>query len=177
MSSKSSKNVATHADALGKPTADYLRFRKTGVLSENGESEIVAQSIKSLLTEVNIGIDENWNKYFYWIAEWNGEVVGCCSLVHVDTVAIFHSLAVKKAYRHKGIGSELMEFRLLEAQVTGDEFAVLMTMFWNVNFYRKLRFETTSRKFLPTVLRNHPMIFDAAFRRSTPMIRDLRPGR
>ena len=177
MSSKSSNNVATYADAPGKPIMDCFRFRKTGVLSENGEAETLARSIKSLLTEVNIGIDENWNKYFYWIAEWNSEVVGCSSLVHVDTVAIFHSLAVKKAYRHRGIGSELMKLRLLDARATGDEIAVLMTMFWNVNFYRKLQFETTSRKSLPTVLRDHPMIFDAAFRRSTPMIRDLRPGR
>jgi N-acetylglutamate synthase-like GNAT family acetyltransferase len=160
-----------------KRIEDGFRFRKTGVLCENAEPEGLSRSIQSLLTEVKIGIDDNWNAYFYWIAEWNCELVGCSSLIHLDRVAIFHSLAVKKAYRHRGIGSRLTELRLQEARASGDEVVVLMTMFWNVNFYRKLRFETTSRKFLPNILKDHPMIFDVAFQRSTPMIQDLRLGR
>jgi N-acetylglutamate synthase-like GNAT family acetyltransferase len=171
-----SGKVATRVGTRAKPILDSIRFRKTDVLSENHEFDILAQSIKSLLTAVNIGIDENWDRYFYWTAEFNGELVGCSSLVHVDRVAIFHSLAVKKAYRHRGIGRELMKLRLREARASGDEVAVSMTMFWNVNFYRKFGFETTSRKFLPKVLIDHPMIFDAAFRRSTPMILDLTRG-
>jgi N-acetylglutamate synthase-like GNAT family acetyltransferase len=68
----------------------------------------------------------------------------------------------------------LQKLRLQEARTNGAEIVVLMTMFWNVNFYRKLGFETTSRKLLPEALKGHPMIYDPSLRRSTPMVLDLR---
>lgn len=143
-------------------------------MCEKTEPEALCRSIHSLLTEANIGIDEDWDSYSYWVALLSDELIGCISLVHAGRVAILHSLAVKKAHRHRGIGTELLKRQREEARTNGAEVAVLMTMFWNVNFCRKLGFETTSRKLLPDVLKGHPMIYDPSVRRCTPMILSLR---
>jgi N-acetylglutamate synthase-like GNAT family acetyltransferase len=149
---------------------DSIEFRRV----ENVSDGDCGESIRALLTEAKIGIGEDWNSYPYWTAFADGEVVGCASLVFVDSVCIFHSLAVRKLYRRMRIGSGLVERRIDESLERGATVALLMTMFWNVNFFRRFGFETTSRKLLPPAVAHEPLIFDPTFRKATPMIRMLR---
>jgi N-acetylglutamate synthase-like GNAT family acetyltransferase len=126
-----------------------------------------------LLISAKIGAEENLSADFVIEATDGSTLVGCCALDFVKNVTIVHNLAVEKPMRRKGIGRALVEYSVKIAALRHTELMVALTMFWNVNFFRKLGFSTTSRKMLPASLEGRPLIFDPALRRATPMVRKV----
>ncbi|MBZ5505827.1 MAG: GNAT family N-acetyltransferase [Acidobacteriia bacterium] len=129
--------------------------------------------IVRLLMDCRIGADEKWSADIVVEASRGNQLLGCCALDFVGRVAILHSLAIDRQTRRRGIGRALVERCVRLAGARQAHCVVALTMFWNVNFFRKCGFATTSRKLLPPSLANHPLVFDSAFRRATPMIRHI----
>jgi N-acetylglutamate synthase-like GNAT family acetyltransferase len=129
--------------------------------------------IVRLLMSARIGAAEDWSADRVTEATIGEDLVGCCAVDFVENVAILHSLAIEKPMRRRGIGRALVEGTVEIARARHAECIVALTMFWNVNFFRKCGFVTTSRKLLPGRLAGHPFIFDPAFRHATPMIRQI----
>lgn len=129
--------------------------------------------IVRLMMDCRIGADEKWSADVVVEASRGNQLLGCCALDFVERVAILHSLAIDRQTRRRGIGRALVEHCVRLAGEQQVHCVVALTMFWNVNFFRKCGFATTSRKLLPPCLANSPLVFDPAFRRATPMIRHI----
>jgi N-acetylglutamate synthase-like GNAT family acetyltransferase len=123
-----------------------------------------------LLMEARIGVDEGWTAEVIIQANQNERLLGCCALDFVGRMAVLHGLAVEKPMRRMGIGKKLVEYCIALAQERQAESVVTFTMFWNVNFFRKCGFHTTSRKLLPPMLKDNVLVCHPALRRATPMI-------
>ncbi len=129
--------------------------------------------LRRLLVEANIGVGERWSADVVVKAMLLHHIVGCCAIDFAHPASILHSLAVRKTERRKGIGRAMVERSVQIAREQGATVVIALTMFWNVSFFRKCGFETTSRKLLPECLAGNPLVFDSAFRRATPMRRQL----
>jgi len=126
-----------------------------------------------LLMSARIGAEKGWSADRVIEATTGKDLVGCCALDFVGNVVLLHSLVIDKPMRRRGIGWALVEEAVEIARARRVEYMVALTMFWNVNFFRKCSFVTTSRKLLPERLAGHPFIFDPVFRYATPMIRRI----
>jgi N-acetylglutamate synthase-like GNAT family acetyltransferase len=131
------------------------------------------QEIFDLLVSARIGVVDGWRADVVVRASLEKDLAGCCALDFAEGTSILHSLTVVKSKRRMGIGSALVDYCIEIARDRGAEDVVLLTMFWNVNFFRKNGFSTTSRSLLSRSLANNPLIYDPALRRATPMIRHL----
>lgn len=129
--------------------------------------------ILSFLLAAHIGVVAGWHADVVVRARPANQITGCCAVDFVEKAAILHSLAVEKSNRRLGIGSALVGLCVDTARSKGAADIVALTMFWNVNFFRKNGFSTTSRSLLPASLNNNPLIYDPVLRRATPMIRRL----
>ena len=129
--------------------------------------------IFDLLVSAHIGVAHDWRADVVARASLENHLAGCCALDFVEATSILHSLTVVKSKRRIGVGSALVEYCVEIASDRGAEDIALLTMFWNVNFFRKNGFSTTSRSLLPRSLANNPLIYDSVLRRATPMIRRL----
>jgi N-acetylglutamate synthase-like GNAT family acetyltransferase len=130
-------------------------------------------SIMQLLVDSRIGIDEEWSAEVIVQASRRGQLLGCCALDFVGRTAVLHGLAVHKPVRRMGIGRKLVAYCVALARKRQAESVLAFTMFWNVNFFRKCGFHTTSRKLLPPVLKDNVLVCHTALRRATPMIRRI----
>ncbi len=103
------------------------------------------------------------------VATLGNELVGCAGVEIAGDCAILHSVAVRKAWRGRGIGMQLVRRCLSQARKQRVTYFALTTMFWNVDFFRQCGFETISRKELPTELRSHRFFSLPRYRYTTPM--------
>lgn len=74
------------------------------------------------------------------MAEENGAVVGCARVILSENDAHIGRLAVKKAYRGKGVGSEICRFILDLCRARGIAHIWLGAQLHAVGFYEKLGF-------------------------------------
>jgi N-acetylglutamate synthase-like GNAT family acetyltransferase len=133
-----------------------------------------SRAVRALLSAAHIGGDNRLDATNLVVATNHDSVVGCAALQAFDRVAVLHSVAVEKRARRKGIGKRLVRACLASARRRNVRMVVLMTMFWNVNFFRRFGFRTVSRRALPDSLQRHPLIIDPVFRYCTPMVRRIR---
>lgn len=132
-----------------------------------------SKAVRLLLKRSRIGRDVAPPLSQLWTATLHNQVVGTAGLELIHPVAVLHSVAVEKQLRHRGIGLQLVTRCLEEAGRQGAETAALVTMFWNVNFFRRAGFESISRKELPWELRRHPLFSAAKYRYTIPMFLKL----
>jgi N-acetylglutamate synthase-like GNAT family acetyltransferase len=123
--------------------------------------------------EARIGVDEEWSAEVIFQASQDEQLIGCCALDFASRIAVLHGLAIYKPMRRLGIGKKLVESCIALAQERQAESVLAFTMFWNVDFFRKCGFYTTSRKVLPPALRDNVHVCHPALRRATPMIREF----
>jgi N-acetylglutamate synthase-like GNAT family acetyltransferase len=147
-----------------------LKVQPTNLKIAHPTAERVPQIVR-LLIDSRIGVDEDWSAQVLIEAAWDKRLAGCCALDFVERVAILHSLAIDKPMRRKGIGKALVERCVTLVASQQVCCIVALTMFWNVTFFRKCGFNTTSRKLLPACLANHPLVYHPVLQRATPMIR------
>lgn len=83
------------------------------------------------------------------VAQSEDKVVGCAGVQRFAAGSYLFGLAVERRYRRQGIGSALTCARVERARASGSPFAVVLAMFWNVRFFRRLGFALVRRSELP----------------------------
>ena len=84
----------------------------------------------------------------FWVCEEEGKRIGCASLHIVwEDLAEIKSLAVKKDYRGRGIGTLLVEACLREAKELGVKKVFVLT--YAQEFFSKFSFEEVEKSKLP----------------------------
>ena len=117
-----------------------------------------AEAIAALIRETGIGDirPASVRPSRFWVATDHGTVVGCASIDwHGRDVAVLSSCAVKKPYRHRGIGTAFVNLRLAEARKRRKRTAALCTMYYSFRHYKKLGFRTVPRAQLPDTVRDY----------------------
>jgi amino-acid N-acetyltransferase len=77
----------------------------------------------------------------FWVAEVDGEVVGCCCLeVYSRKIAEVRSLVVKQEMRRRGIGKQLVREAVAEARRRN--IAEILTVTGELDFFQNLGFHT-----------------------------------
>jgi amino-acid N-acetyltransferase len=130
------------------------------------------RSIRLLLSAAGIPIEGTLRRRECWVAIIDGRVIGCSRIEVVGDCGLLRSVAVEKGWRHKGVGSRLVNKSLLQIRSTGRTRIALVTMFWNVNFFRRFGFRTVSRKELDPTLQKVDLFSHPKYRFTTPMLLD-----
>ena len=77
----------------------------------------------------------------FWVAEMDGEVVGCCCLeIYSRKIAEVRSLVVREDRRRHGIGRGLVLTAVAEARARG--IAEILTVTGELQFFEELNFRT-----------------------------------
>jgi amino-acid N-acetyltransferase len=92
-------------------------------------------------------IYENLRDFWVWVEK--GRIVACCGLGVVGWQGLgeIKSLAVKKKFQKKGVGSELVNKCVEEA--ISLELSGVFALTFVPGFFKKLKFKAISRKKLP----------------------------
>jgi len=89
----------------------------------------------------------------YFVAEGNDQIFGCAAVRMFSNGGYLYGLAVRRDSQRLGIGAKLTLTRMDAIRNNGGDLAVVMAMFWNVGFFRKLGFESIRRDELPSTIR------------------------
>ncbi len=109
----------------------------------------------------------------YWIIRHRGKVIACAAMDNFRGSAIFTSLVVEREFRHRGIGSLLIEHRLNRARQKGAKYVALITMYYHFRFYKKRGFRTCPRTELPESLKGYPQFTAKRYMKCAVMFREL----
>jgi ribosomal protein S18 acetylase RimI-like enzyme len=77
-----------------------------------------------------------------------------------------YGLAVERRCQRLGVGSQLTRARIDRIRGSGATLAVVIAMFWNVGFFRKLGFTSVPRSALPFVVRRLADFRNPLYKRS-----------
>lgn len=84
----------------------------------------------------------------YWVYEKNKKIIGCCALhISWEDLAEVKALAVDAKYQRNGVGTELVQACLAEAQVLGAKKVFALT--YKPEFFKKLMFKQIKHDQLP----------------------------
>ena len=85
----------------------------------------------------------------YLVAVSPAGVIGCAAVRMFHGGGYLYGLAVQRECQRSGVGSALTLARVDRIRAVGASLAVVMAMFWNVGFFRKLGFTGVRRENLP----------------------------
>jgi len=85
----------------------------------------------------------------YLVAENRSGVVGCAAVRPFSGGGYLYGLAVERSCQRLGVGSRLTAARIERVRDSGDDLAIVMAMFWNVGFFRRLGFSSIRRDDVP----------------------------
>jgi N-acetylglutamate synthase-like GNAT family acetyltransferase len=133
------------------------------------------RDIGRLIREAKIGSGSQSSIPAYtWVAKVGNEIVGYAGLDLVgDRTAILHGIAVKREFRHQGIGSALINRRMEFARQRGISVFALVTMYYLFNFYKKRGFKTCPRGLLPDFLKNYPQFTAQRYKKCAVMVNGI----
>lgn len=84
----------------------------------------------------------------FWVCQAGRQVVGCCALQVIwHNLAEIRSLAVKKGWQNKGIGSSLIDAAVSEARQLGCKSIFALT--YMPTYFKRLGFRRISKRKLP----------------------------
>lgn len=89
----------------------------------------------------------------YLVAVDSQRVVACAAVRMFKGGGYLYGLAVERKSQRCGVGAALTRARMDLIRERGESLAVVLAMFWNVNFFRKLGFQTVRREELPAAVR------------------------
>jgi N-acetylglutamate synthase-like GNAT family acetyltransferase len=81
----------------------------------------------------------------YFVAMTERGIVGCAAVRKQEKRGYLYGLAVDKSWRKKGIGHALTQTRLDWLRDQDVASAFVMSMFWNIRFFRKHGFTLTNK--------------------------------
>jgi N-acetylglutamate synthase-like GNAT family acetyltransferase len=84
-----------------------------------------------------------------------------------------YGLAVQKSFHRNGAGRALTKARVDRVRDFGGSQAIALAMFWNINFFRKLGFDTVPRDSLSSAMRDLSDFRDVRYRRSAVVRKSL----
>jgi N-acetylglutamate synthase-like GNAT family acetyltransferase len=82
----------------------------------------------------------------YFVAESDGNIVGCAAARRRDGLGYLYGLVVDKPWRRKGVGHTLTQKRLDWLRNENVLFVFVMAMFWNVGFFKKHGFIVANKE-------------------------------
>ncbi len=106
-----------------------------------------------------IELDDEDAHAIHIIAEEQGVAVGCARVILSGTEAHIGRLAVKKAYRSKGIGSQICRFIINSCNEQGIQYIWLNSQLRAVPFYEKLGFVSQGNVFVEAGIKHVKMIY------------------
>ena len=99
---------------------------------------LISQNLDKLLPRSNEEISDLID--YFWVAEEEGEVIGCCCLeIYSKKIAEIRSVAVREDLRSHGIGADLVEEAVKEADSRG--IAQIMVVTSTPEFFDRLNFK------------------------------------
>jgi N-acetylglutamate synthase-like GNAT family acetyltransferase len=110
----------------------------------------------------------------YFVAIEDRRLVGCAAVRAVADGGYLYGLAVHSDYRRRRIGSALTVARLRRVRRGGGKLAIVLAMFWNVRFFKRLGFKLVRRDLLPRTYRRVADLRNPLYRRSAVLSHDLR---
>jgi N-acetylglutamate synthase-like GNAT family acetyltransferase len=113
----------------------------------------------------------------YFVAFEDQRLVGCAAVRPVGDGGYLYGLAVHSDYRRRRIGSALTVARLRRVRQRGGKVAIVLAMFWNVRFFKRLGFELIRRDGLPRIYRRITDLRDPLYRRSAVLSHGLKRRR
>lgn len=81
----------------------------------------------------------------YIVASIGGEIVGCIAARCVDGIGYIYGLVVAKQWRKMGIGHFLTQRCIEQVVRAGATKVYILSMFWNVRFFKKHGFALVAR--------------------------------
>lgn len=111
------------------------------------------QALINAFAKKNLMLPRSLNELYenlrdHWVVEQNGKVVGCAALhISWDDLAEIKSLAVAKNTQGKGMGKELIEACLSEAEKLGAKKVFALT--YKPDFFKKFGFKKINHAKLP----------------------------
>jgi len=102
----------------------------------------------------------------YLIAEDNDRILGCAAVRIFSNGGYLYGLAVRRDSQRAGVAAGLTHARLQAVRNSGGDLAVVMAMFWNVGFFRKLGFAIIRRDELPPAIRRLADFRNPLYKRS-----------
>jgi N-acetylglutamate synthase-like GNAT family acetyltransferase len=130
--------------------------RPNAALQKSLEIKKAAQSDASAILDLYVALNRPRRRLRireYFVAQVGAKVVACGAVRRIENTGYLYGLAVVKEWRRVGIGSELILRRLGELRKCRIRSAVLLTMFWNVTFFRRLGFQPVARTAVHPALR------------------------
>ncbi len=95
-----------------------------------------------------IELDEEDAHALHILAEENGTVIGCARLLLQEGEAHIGRLAVKKAYRSRGVGSAICRFLIDHCRAHGHSYIWLNAQLRATRFYKSLGFAPQGETFM-----------------------------
>jgi N-acetylglutamate synthase-like GNAT family acetyltransferase len=109
----------------------------------------------------------------YFLAEAEGNMVGCAAVRTKGQLGYLYGLAVNKSWRRHGIGHALTDCRLNWLRETGADSAFVFAMFWNIRFFKQHGFKLAERKYKLDLVNLHHDFIESWSSRSALLIADL----
>ncbi len=125
---------------------------KIKIASEQEKQEVFALRFEVFVDEQGvppeIELDSEDERALHILAEENGMTVGCARVIFHEKEAHIGRLAVKKAYRGKGVGASICRFVIEDCKKKGCLRIWLGAQLHAVGFYEKLGFRPRGEVFL-----------------------------
>ena len=133
------------------------------------------KDINRLMRSAKIGcFGKNESIKNSWFVRHGGEIIACATLdFHGPDVAILYGIAVRREFRHRGIGSRLIQHRMNVAGTRGAKIVALATMYYHFNFYKRRGFRTCPRAKLPESVKNYWMFTAKRYKKCAVMYQYL----
>lgn len=109
----------------------------------------------------------------YFLAEVDGEIIGCAAVRSREGTGYLYGLVVSKQWRRHGVGHALTHCRLDWLCERAAVKAFVLAMFWNIRFFKRHGFELADRRMKPSLANLHQDFVDKWSLHSVLLMVDL----
>lgn len=109
----------------------------------------------------------------YLVAVGPQGVVGCAAVRIFSGGGYLYGLAVQRKSQKSGVGSALTRARVDVIRERNQKLVVVLAMFWNVAFFRKLGFQSVGRDQLPAAVRRLADFQNSKYKHSATLWQSL----
>lgn len=126
------KAAASDSHGIAK-LVNTFAFKKS-----DGSGQLIPLTKENILSLISKGS--------FYVAEQEGQVVACCSVVEYDGIAELRSLAVSQEYQKKGLGTALIQMCVQEAKQRGHSALYTLTQQQNFGLFERAGFKKSDTK-------------------------------
>ena len=123
-------------------------YKKASLCAIFSMQELVSPEVESGVILERSSDEIATNIRSYTLAYENGQLIGFCALhIHTSSLAEIRSLIVKDGFRSRGIGENLINICIDEAQTLGLQ--KLLSLTYKQSFFEKLGFTEIPKESIP----------------------------